>query len=524
MPPATVGSPEYWLDLLNRRLDERYPDLQKRHDYYAGKHPLLFATDEFMEVFSDMLRPLAVNFVALVVDAPLERLQLDGFRVGSSVAGDELANRIWANGMAERSRVAHRLALSMGESAAIVWSGGPDGLPLVSVEDPRQVVIETEGSSPMARTAALKRWASATHAYATLYLPDAIYKYEQPLGAANVEAAKRGPTIITKSTGTWSRRKVAGEPWPLPNPYGVVPVVPIVNHPDIFGTGTSEMEPVLPLQDAVNKLACDMLVASEFAAFRQRWMTGVDIPRDPVTGEQVVDFRSSVDRILAVSDPQARMGEFGATDLANYVKGIEAFVQQMASISHTPPHYLLGRSGVVPSGDAVASAESGLVSKTVAHQVEKDPAWVEVMRMGFRVMREPDERIAAPMTGIWKDPERRSRSELMDSLAKERALGIPDEFLWSKAGYGPQEVAQIRAIRERQQRDLANAWDPRSRNFDPEVLAQMTEAFGQLYRSGVDPTAALVAVGLPPLAHTGDAPVTTREAELPAPTPIELAG
>jgi hypothetical protein len=37
---------------------------------------------------------------------------------------------------------------------------------------------------------------------------------------------------------------------------------------------------MVPLQDGVNKLITDMLVASEFAAFRQRWVTGIEIPRD----------------------------------------------------------------------------------------------------------------------------------------------------------------------------------------------------------------------------------------------------
>lgn len=509
-----IGSPGWWLDNLNRRLNDRQTGLQKRHDYYYGQHPLLFATDEFLEVFQDMLKPLAVNFVSLVVDAPLERLQIQGFRVGDETGADEEANRIWmANSMAERSRAAHRLALSMSESAIIVWSGADARTPRISIEDPRQIIVDYDPENPMDRRAALKRWNDTDKAYCTLYLPDAIYKYEQPLSAAmRDKVARSTQTIVTSARGSWNERQVEGEEWPLPNPTGVVPVVPMVNRADMFGNGASEMDSVLPLQDAINKLACDMLISSEFAAFRQRWMTGVDIPKDPKTGEQIVDFRAAVDRILSVSDPNARMGEFAATDLKNYVAGIETFVQQMASISHTPPHYLLGRSGVIPSGEATTSAESGLVSKVRAHQVEKDPVWTEVMRVAFLVIGDR-ERAARQMTGIWTDPERRSRSELMDSLVKERALGIPDEYLWSRAGYGPTEIQQIQAIRQRQQRELAQAWDPRAQNFDPAMLAQLTEAFGQLYRAGVDPIAAMTAVGLPALPHTGDAPVTTRPDE-----------
>ena len=513
------GSPAWWLDHLNRRLNDRQARLQKLHDYYYGRHPLLFATDEFMEVFQDMLKPLAVNFVSLVVDAPLERLQIQGFRGAGSQAPNDRAKEIWAdNDMGERSRAAHRLALSMSECAISVWTGA-NGKAQISIEDPRQVVVDFDPERPQNRRAALKRWNDSRKAYATLYLPDGIYKYEQPLGVeqqqiaqTTTSAASQPSTIVARASGVWGERRVDGENWPLENPTGVVPIVPMVNRPDMFGNGQSEMDAVLPLQDAVNKLACDMLVASEFAAFRQLWMTGVDIPKDPATGDQVIDFRASVDRILSVSDPNARMGEFGSTDLDNYVKGIETFVQQMASISHTPPHYLLGRSGVIPSGEATTSAESGLVSKVRAHQEEKDPTWSEVMRVAFLVTGDRDA-ADQKLTGIWTDPERRSRSELMDSLIKERALGIPDEFLWSRAGYTPDEIQQIQRIRARQQRELAQAWDPRAPNFDPEVLAQLTDAFGQLFRGGVDPIAALTAVGLPALPHTGDAPVTTRDPE-----------
>ena len=41
---------------------------------------------------------------------------------------------------------------------------------------------------------------------------------------------------------------------------------------------------VMSNQDAINKYRADALVASEFAAFRQRWAIGIDIPVDPETG------------------------------------------------------------------------------------------------------------------------------------------------------------------------------------------------------------------------------------------------
>jgi hypothetical protein len=56
------------------------------------------------------------------------------------------------------------------------------------------------------------------------------------------------------------------------NLLGVVPVVEFCNKPTITGEGTSELADVAPLQDAVNKLYTDMLVASEFNSFKARYL------------------------------------------------------------------------------------------------------------------------------------------------------------------------------------------------------------------------------------------------------------
>ena len=517
MPEPLEGTPAWWLVRLNKRLDDekRRKRLAKLDDYYHGRHPLLFATDEFLDIFAEVLQPLAINFVSLVVEAPVERLKIQGFKAGSDDEASAAANRVWRdNDMDAWSVIAHREALAKSETALIVWTGS-DGRPQVSVEDARTVVVDYYPGRIRERNGALKRWADDTRAYATLYLPDGIYKFEQPLSADQREQLVDGRSVGIIESATpygWKRREVADEAWPLPNPTGVVPVIPMVNRPDLFGRGSSEMEPVLPQQDAINKLACDLVIASEFAAFPQRWMTGVETgPSDEDGGsEDRFDMRGAINRILSVPSPDAKMGIFEAAELSNYTGAIEAFVQQMASISHTPPHYLLGRSGVIPSGEATTSAESGLVSKVRTHQDEKGPVWGEVMRVAELVA---DRRDAPALAPIWTDPERRSWSERADALAKERSLGIPDKYLWKKLGYGADDIEEIERLRDEEAQRLAQAFDPSSPYFDPEQLKLRTDAYGSLYRSGVDPAAAAERTGLPDLGHTGDRPVTTRPPE-----------
>ena len=75
-------------------------------------------------------------------------------------------------------------------------------------------------------------------------------------------------------------------------------------------------------QDAINKYRADALVASEFAAFRQRWAIGIDIPVDPETGRPIEPFKPAVDRLWTFPRPDPedpnqafpQVGEFAATD------------------------------------------------------------------------------------------------------------------------------------------------------------------------------------------------------------------
>lgn len=500
MPELTVGSPGWWLERLEKKLNEkaRQDRLGKLDDYYHGRHPLLFASDEFVEVFQDLLKPLAINFVSLVVDAPVERLTIQGFRVGDGT--DDDANRIWRdNDMDAWAVAAHRETLAKGECSIIVWAGDDADTPLISIEDPRTVYVEFNPGRIRDRRAALKRWADDTTAYATLYLPGGLYKYEQPLSvdAAAQMSEGRSAGVIQTSTGGWKERRVGGEDWPLPNPTGVVPVIPMVNRPNMLGQGQSEMESVLPIQDALNKLACDMLIASEFAAFPQRYMIGVDTV-DAETGEEKFDFRGAIDRILAVSSDKAQMGEFTAADLENYVKAMEAFVQQMASISHTPPHYLLGRSGVIPSGESTTSAESGLVSKVRTHQGEKGPVWSEVVRVARLVTGASQPMAPAP---IWADPERRSWSERADAVSKEASMGVPLEFLLPKLGYAPADVQKIMGMRAQQ---------------ELEMTAAKVDMLKQLVGAGFEPVAAAAVLDVE-VPHSGWLPVTLQPPGGPPP-------
>lgn len=443
----------YWVDRLVRRLVARRPVLERYDDYYNGVQPLSFMGAKFRENFGRLFAQFADNFCLLVVDAERERLNIDGFRVGNDKTdADADAWQIWQdNDLDARSAIAHTEALVKGICYVGVWAGA-DRQPVITIEDPCQVIVEQDFGGRGPRLAGLKMWADdGGLMYMTLYLPDWIAKYQS---AAKLRTGGFNLDRWAKLDSWVKRDKLPdGEQWPLPNALGVVPLVPLVNNPRLSGDGRSEIRSVLPIQDAINKTVADMLVASEFGAFRQRWVTGIDIPIDPTTGQPVEPFRSAVDR-LWVANPaeggqQPQFGEFGQTDLTGYVSTVEMLVQHTASITKTPAHYLLGQSGNFPSGEALKATETGLVAKTKLAMRYFGEAWEEVIRLAFKVKGDARANADASET-IWRDPESHGQAELTDAVLKEQTLGVPQEALWAKLGYSPMEIARFQVMQAQQ--------------------------------------------------------------------------
>jgi len=348
------GTPLWHLARLHAALDARRPTIDRYAAYYEGHHPMAFASAKFRAAFGSLFSTFADNWCELVVDAVKERLHVEGFRFGADTGADAAAWDIWQrNQLDADSSIAHTEALISGICYVMVWADDM-GEPAITVEHPAQVIVSYAPANRRRRTAALKVWLDDEgYTLATLYLPTEVYKYRS--------SAKRLGTAPIQ----WVPRDTPGESWPITNPLGVVPIVALPNRARLLIEHRSEIASVLPVQDAVNKLVADMMVASEFAAFRQRWATGLEIPTDPVTGKPVEPFRAAVDRMWMANPPkdkigqpigEVRFGEFGISDLEPYTRAVELLVQHIASQTRTPPHYFY-LSGQFPSGEPVATRE-----------------------------------------------------------------------------------------------------------------------------------------------------------------------
>jgi hypothetical protein len=439
-PVQAARSPREWLAVLEERLRKQQDEVDVYERYFVGDHPLRFATTKFKEVFGNLFGAFSDNWNELIVLASVERLEVTGFRTGVNDEGDAAIWRRWQeNNLDNGSVLAHTEAVKTGRAYVIVNSDGR-----MAVEHPAQVVVAHMPGDRRQRLAALKKWiGSDGHAYANVYLPDQVVKYRSKSAQTDPGYTLSGQTgKDAPASDGWEPR--IDDPGGRHN-FGVVPVVPLYNNPGMLCDGTSDLRVSIPLTNAINKQVLDMMVASEFAAFPQRVLIGVELPKDPITQQPLAstELRAHISRLWNLEDSSARVEQLAAADLNNYVKPIEMLIQHLAAQTRTPPHYLLS-SIVNASGDALKSAEAGLVSKVEKKILDFSDAWEEAVRLSFKAT---DDRAAdaTDLETIWADPEKKSEAEKVDAAQKLLALDVPHEIAWERAGLSPKEIEKAKA-------------------------------------------------------------------------------
>lgn len=428
-----AGSPEWWLHRLGSRLEGDRPRLDRLSRYGRGEHDLPEGHARSRESFARFQRRARSNFTGLVADAVLDRLAITGFRMGDP-ASEDTAHRFWqANRMdADQSLVLHD-ALTMGRSYMIVGPNA-DGVPTISVEDPRQVIHESEPGDRRRVRAALKTWADEAEGreFAVVYLPDGIHYFS----CRTQEGV--GPRW---GSAAWERTEDGDGGFAAAPVPGVVPVVPFVNRPEKDLAGYGEFEDVLDVQDRINQGILDRLVVGAVGAFRQRWVTGLKLV--DAEGKPIQRFDPGADLMWGTEGENVKFGSFDPTDLKGYIEPIRVDVEHLAAISRTPTYYLLG-SMVNVSGDALTAAESGLTSKAKRRARQFGESAELVMSVAFRMAgMEPVEDAEV----IWDSIERENPAAVADGLVKKQVIGVPWRQLMEDSGYTPAQIKRMQRDR-----------------------------------------------------------------------------
>jgi hypothetical protein len=396
------------------------PLLRALNDEYELRSARAYMHPEIAAEVGERLQQVVIAWPQLVVDSLEERLDVEGFRLPKGSPDDDLW-RVWqANNCDEQSQLATVDALAMRRAYIAVGTNEDDAdTPLVTFESPLEVFADID---PRKRTVR-----SAIRLYGNQLLRR---EGDQLLNTQLISGRLEQYATVYEPNRT-SYYDLTGE-WTLldrdEHNLGVVPIIPMVNRSRLADwTGRSELEPILPLARAANKLATDMMVAAEFVAIPLRGMFGVG-PDDfeDQHGNKLSAMQAIMGRMLAIPDEEkvARQFEFAAAQLSQFHDSINQLARLVASVSGLPPHFLGLATDNPPSADAIRSAEIRLVKRAERKQRAFGGAYEETMRLVNRLQTGQWNPDLKRLETDWRDASTPTIAQTADATVKKHAQGI----------------------------------------------------------------------------------------------------
>jgi hypothetical protein len=448
----------WWLQRLSGKLARRRPRLDMLDAYYRGDGPLpAGAGPHLRRAYQEFQRKARTNWAGLVVESARQRMIPVAFKTaaGGDDNGDKVAARIWrANGLAVESADVHRTMLSLGDAYVMVGRLDEEtGQPVITAEDPRQVVTEHDPVQQRRVVAGLKQFRDDIDGrdLAYLYLPGEPARvrvaYREVGKPAGVPAA--GPYGSWVWDGALQRRTLLPGPdvsgWEWDDSLaGELPfnTVPVVRFRNLGGWG--EYEHHLDLLDRLNHTVLQRLVIVAVQAYRQRAVKG-SLPRTDDQGREI-DYRD-----LFSADPGALwelpdgvdLWESGQADLTPVLASVRDDLQALAAVTQTPLHHLQPESAN-QSAEGASLSREGLVFKVEDRIARADAAWAQVMSLAFRWLGDDERADLLSIEPLWTPAERYSLAERADAATKATAAGVPARTVWSKIWqFTPEEIAEM---------------------------------------------------------------------------------
>ena len=450
------NSPGWWLNRLLAGLAARQGRYDLLDQYYTGEiAPPTTGSKAVKQAYRRLMSMAGTNFAELVVEAVRERMAPTGFRTGadSDELGDAEAWRIWqANSLDADAQLVHRASLTMGDAYVIV--GGVDeeiGAPVITPEDPREVIAERDPVRRRKVVAALKVFADDVQEvqWAYLYLPGQVWRAvrQNPTGISGEIDQPLGSITLDVAGWDW-----AGAPDDLPAP--VVPVVPFPNRDtlagrrDGMGRSWGEFEPHRPILDRINYTILNRLEIATLQAFRQRGLKG-NFPENDAQGKPINydDIFEADPGALWLLPETADVWESGQVDLGPIRQAIRDDVQDLAAVTRTPLFYLTPDSAN-GSAEGASLAREGLVFKTQDRIVQAGESWEQVMSLAFLFAGDEARARRSDMETLWAPPERFSLAERYDAASKAGTAGVPWRTVMTDVlQFSPQQVDRMEAER-----------------------------------------------------------------------------
>lgn len=444
--------------VVNQDLEWAIEDVRARSgplalfkDYDEGNHRLLFATDKYRNTFGDLFREFADNMCDDVVNGITDRLQIVSWGSGDK-ALNQAADDAWKRNQGEaRTGAIHRHGFRDGDGFAIVQADR-DGRGRFYKQDPRLMAVRYSVENPDEMDLVAKVWKVGKRYRVNLYYQDRLERYASK--GSNNQGGMPSAAAFTILT--------PGDPLLAADTDAVMEhdSIPVYHFPngELSCYGRSILVGVIPLQDALNKAVCDMLVSMEFTAYPQRTATGVQVDKDPVTGKDVdTNIQAGPGKVWRSGNKDASFGTLEQGSPEPFLEVQDAFKIEIARKGVLPPHTITLRSGAAtaPSGISLLVAEGRTIKLAKDRQrdwgAEHARMMADCLSIDLGTTVDPGD-----LDLNWAPPETRDMKALLEELGLKVDLGLPKREALIEAGYDPDDVDDWLDQADQTQGDMAN--------------------------------------------------------------------
>jgi hypothetical protein len=444
-------TPEQWLDVLAKRLDERAPYVALMRRYRNGDAPLPEMSRNLRPSWEAFQRKSRANWGGFAVDARADRIVYAGVTVGGSVSSDEAlaAARIARD---NRLEVAFARAvndcLSTGYGYVIVGRDD-EGRAVVTAEPPEQVIVAQDPIQSWRARVGLKGWRDADEGfdYASVWvLADGVrYLFRRP-------SVQSGVVLRTWSGGGWER--VDSKPFS-----GVLPVFELeaetgtTSVPGVsWAGGLAMLDGHTDLIDRINHGVLFRLVTMAMQAFRQRALKmrdGMSLPEMDEAGN-VVDYTKVFEpapgalwELPAEVEDLWESQQVSAADLLNAVKDD---LRTFGTATSTPMPGVAS-DGQNQSAEGARSGKEGLSAKASQFVRRVRPVLNGAIVAALRVEGWPaDDTVEVK----FEPTDRVTLAEKMDAASKAIAAGMSLAVVQRDIlGWSPEQIEEDAKNRRR---------------------------------------------------------------------------
>ena len=352
-----------------------------------------------------------INYCDMVVQTMADRLKV------TAVDGDNDAASAWSADLLTFNRMdglqmkVHEAAIRDGVTYVMVAYDNDAQKPRLEHEeayDGECGLIAVYDRTRKNIVAAVKIWLEGDSKFVNIYFPNRVEKYAYGEGG--------------------DLKDVIGQPvaWvdQVTNEAVGVPVVAFQSREKSRSTtGSSEIAPVIPIQDGLNRTLVSMVITAELTAFQIRYAVGWSPPAGITPG---MWLKISETQPLT-PDERIEVGTLQQGQLDQYLAQALFLIDQIGTVSRTPlPQHMGGDNA---SGEALKQREVGLLGKVERFQVTGGNAWENTLMMAaavqqaFGLSKPP---VAARFNTKWKTAAIRNDTDVIKNV-KEAAQWIGDE-------------------------------------------------------------------------------------------------